>query len=34
MADDDTRTDLAFRIVATLPGYGGWADSFRDFDTP
>lgn len=31
---DDTRADLAFRMVATLPGYGGWAHSFRDFDTP
>jgi DNA-binding MarR family transcriptional regulator len=34
MTDDDVRADLAFRIVATLPGYGSWADSFRDFDTP
>ncbi len=30
---DDARANLAFRMVATLPGYGSWADSFRDFDT-
>jgi len=28
------RAALALRMVSTLPGYGSWADSFRDFDTP
>ena len=31
---DDERAGLALRMVSTLPGYGSWADSFRDFDTP
>ena len=30
---DDERSDLALRMVSTLPGFGSWADSFRDFDT-
>jgi len=28
------RAALVLRMVSTLPGYGSWADSFRDFDTP
>lgn len=28
------REQLALRMVSTLPRYGSWATSFRDFETP
>ena len=31
---DVSRTELARYMVATLPAFGHWANSFRDFDTP
>jgi DNA-binding MarR family transcriptional regulator len=31
---EHTRVHLAKRIVASLPKYGSWADTFRDFETP
>lgn len=32
--DDPSRSRLAKRIVASLPKFGHWVTSFRDFDTP
>lgn len=31
---EDDRSELARKIVSTLPRYGRWARGFRDFDTP
>lgn len=31
---DPVRFQLAQRVVASLPKFGHWAESFRDFDTP
>lgn len=33
-AADDLRVGLARKIVAELPKFGQWANSFRDFETP
>jgi DNA-binding MarR family transcriptional regulator len=31
---DSSRSQLAQQIIASLPKFGHWATSFRDFDTP
>lgn len=31
---DTARADLARQMMRTLPAFGNWANSFRDFETP